>query len=35
MKTENLLEGWRAVWLAIAGVIAIMLAMISLNGTSY
>ena len=39
MKTEKLHEGWRALWLAIAGVIAIMLiwnvAMLSLNGISY
>jgi hypothetical protein len=25
MKTEKLHEGWRALWLAIAGVMAIML----------
>jgi hypothetical protein len=42
MKTENFEghhEGWRALWLAIAGVMAIMLiwnvAMLSLKGISY
>ena len=39
MKTEKLHEGWRTLWLAIAGVMAIMLiwnvVMISLNGISY
>jgi hypothetical protein len=39
MKTEKLHEGWRALWLAIAGVMAIMLiwnvVMLSLNGISY
>jgi len=39
MKTHRLHEGWRALWLAIAGVIAMMLiwnvAMFSLNGISY
>jgi hypothetical protein len=39
MKIEKLHEGWRALWLAIAGVMAITLIwnviMLSLNGTSY
>ena len=39
MKTEKLHEGWRTLWLAIAGVMAIMLiwnvVMLSLNGISY
>jgi hypothetical protein len=39
MKTEKLHEGWRALWLAIVGVMAIMLiwnvVMLSLNGISY
>ena len=39
MKTEKLHEGWRALWVAIAGVMAIMLiwnvVMLSLNGLSY
>jgi hypothetical protein len=39
MKTEKLHEGWRALWLGIAGVMVIMLiwnvVMLSLNGISY
>jgi len=39
MKTEKLHEGWRALWLAIAGVMVVMLiwnvVMLSLNGISY
>ena len=39
MKTEKLHEGWRALWLAIAGVMVVMLiwnvVMFSLNGISY
>jgi len=38
MKTEKLHEGWRALWLAIAGVMAMLIwnvVMISLNGISY
>jgi hypothetical protein len=39
MKTEKLHEGWRALWLAIAGVMAIMLmwnvVMLTLSGISY
>jgi hypothetical protein len=39
MKTEKLREGWKALWLAVAGVLAIMLiwnvVMLSLNGLSY
>jgi hypothetical protein len=42
MKTERLAghhEGWRTLWLAIAGVMAIMLTwnvlIVSLNGISY
>ena len=39
MKTEKLQEGWRALWLVIAGVMVIMLiwnvVMLSLNGISY
>jgi hypothetical protein len=39
MKTEKLHEGWRALWLTIVGVMAIMLiwnvVMLSLNGISY
>jgi len=42
MKNESVgrrHEGWRALWLAIAGVMAVMLAwnvlMLSLNGISY
>ena len=39
MKTEKLHEGWRAFWLAIAGVMVVMLiwnvVMLSLNGISY
>jgi hypothetical protein len=38
-KFENHHEGWRALWLTIAGVMAIMLTwnvlMLSLNGISY
>jgi hypothetical protein len=39
MKTEKYHEGWRTLWLAIAGVMAITLiwnvVMFSLNGISY